>query len=268
MSEHDDLEGRLPPIVPRIRATWHDGQVVFTFPDQQKLVYTVDQVDGIYTMLYQHRQFLSGSSFSILQTPDRELQYRLSGEGGVLLLADLRTIRHQLGIADPSDDPFLTRVRGTPLTPNQVIAEHQWSWWKKTGSTRIKKLLTQADVDAEPDRVFYDLEGRKHEVVVGRCICIGSEGERWTCSIASVDRDRYPIGEQDEHGYQEYKMKQPRPLRCFDISFPFTLVVPGKVPWSCQDVAGAIITWNGEVQEHLDMRIIQRSIFEKTYERA
>jgi hypothetical protein len=148
------------------------------------------------------------------------------------------------------------------IIPEQII---QWpsSLWKKSASTRIKKILTEEDV--EPG--FFDLEGRWHTITIGRCICIGIEGERWTCSLESVERDRYPVGEPDERGYQDYKMKNPRPLRCFDIPYPFILRT-AQSDWLCDNHEGGIVAWNEKTGDELDMRVIKRSVFHKTYEPA
>jgi hypothetical protein len=36
------------------------------------------------------------------------MQFRMSGEGAVLLLAQLRDIRHELGIPDPPENPWFS----------------------------------------------------------------------------------------------------------------------------------------------------------------
>jgi hypothetical protein len=106
-AEQDDLEAQLPAIVGRVRASLRNGQFVFTFPDDQELIYTPEQCDPIYTTLYQHRRFLAGASFSIIPTPNGDMAFRLSGEGAVLLLAELRELRKQLGIPEPAESDFL-----------------------------------------------------------------------------------------------------------------------------------------------------------------
>lgn len=63
-------------------------------------------------------------------------------------------------------------------------------------------------------------------------------------------------------------MRNPRPVRCFDIPFPFILTLPGKTLWLCEEGASGVVTWNGEMEDKLDMRVIKRSIFEKTYEKV
>jgi hypothetical protein len=151
------------------------------------------------------------------------------------------------------------------LTPEQVMT-YPSGFFIKTATTKIKKLLTQEDIDSESEKVFVDLEGRIHKLSIGRCICIGAEGERWTCSLKSVEQDRTPIGVPDEYGYQDYIYKNPQKLRCFDIPFAFTLILsPSKKSWNCEDPSGGIVTWNGEFGNLLMMRVIQRSIFQKTY---
>jgi hypothetical protein len=108
MSDTTGNDLGLPPIVGRIQVTWTGERFVFCFPDGQELTYTLEEIDPIYTTLYEQRALLAGASFSILPTPDRSMQFRLSGEGAVLLLAQLRDIRHELGIPDPPDNPWFT----------------------------------------------------------------------------------------------------------------------------------------------------------------
>lgn len=149
------------------------------------------------------------------------------------------------------------------LTPEQVLAAYHPTHWVKTASTRIK-IIDEADVQKETS--FLDLEGRRHEVRIGRCLCIGPQDERWTCSVESLERDRYPITDEDAEGYREYKMKHPRPVRCFEIPFPFVLRINGE-DWRCDDVAGGMITWNGKIGDRLVMRVIARSAFLLSYSR-
>ena len=106
--EHDDLEARLPPIVSRVQVTWSGGRFVFRFPDGQELAYTQEECDPIYTTLYEQRALLAGASFSIIPAPDRSMAFRMSGEGAMLLLAQLRDIRHDLNIPDPPDNPWFS----------------------------------------------------------------------------------------------------------------------------------------------------------------
>jgi len=135
----------------------------------------------------------------------------------------------------------------------------------KTAGTWIKKLRTQEDVDsAMGERSFFDLEGKEHQVIIGRCICVGEAGERWTSSIASVERDRFPFGEPDGNGYQLHYILHPRPIACFVLPFAFDLLT-AKRTWHCE--TSGIVTWNGKYADELDMRVIQREIFDATYTR-
>ena len=108
----NDLEAQLPPIVGRVQVTWSGGRFVFRFPDGQELAYTLEECDPIYITLYEQRALLAGASFSIIPTPDRSLQFRLSGEGAVLLLSQLRDIRHDLNIPDPPENPWFSGFTG------------------------------------------------------------------------------------------------------------------------------------------------------------
>lgn len=102
MSEPDDLEAQLPPLVGRVRASLCGEQFIFTFADGQELAYNREEADFIYTTLYQHRRHLAGASASIIPTPDVQY-FALSGEAAVHLLAQLRELRHQLGLPEPPD---------------------------------------------------------------------------------------------------------------------------------------------------------------------
>ena len=77
-------------------------------PYSQELVYTQEECDPIYTTLYEQRALLAGASYSIIPTPDCGMQFRMSGEGAVLLLAQLCNIRHELGIPDPPENPWFS----------------------------------------------------------------------------------------------------------------------------------------------------------------
>jgi hypothetical protein len=147
------------------------------------------------------------------------------------------------------------------LTPEDVIQRYPYTLCLKYASTRIK-IIDETDIAREAS--FLDLEGRTHEVKLGRCICIGSQGERWTCSVESLKRDRYPVSESDAQGYRDYKMKQSQSVHCFDLPFPFTLLHKGE--WLCEESSGGIITWNGQHGEALDMRVVRRGVFTATYQ--
>jgi hypothetical protein len=110
----NDLEARLPPLVGRIQVSWSGERFVFRFPDGQELLYSLEECDPIYTTLHEQRALLAGASFSIIPTPDRSMQFRMSGEGAVLLLAQLRDIRHDLNIPDPPENPWFSGFTGGP----------------------------------------------------------------------------------------------------------------------------------------------------------
>ncbi len=113
-AEQDDLEARLPPIVGRVCASLRGERFIFIFPDNQELAYTREELDPIYTTLYEQRAWLAGASFSIIPIPDRSMQFRISGEAAVQLLAQLRELRHEQGIPDPPDNPWFGGEKGLP----------------------------------------------------------------------------------------------------------------------------------------------------------
>ena len=155
------------------------------------------------------------------------------------------------------------------LSPNEVLRCFTPTCWHKSAPTRIRPF-TEADVQRLGPS-FLDLEGRTQRVEVGRCLCVGIEGEQWTCSTSSLQRDRSPISEPDDEGFRLYQQRTPRSVLCFDLPFPFLLVVDTpdvhhEQRWLSQ-ADGAVITWNGQQGMALDMRVVKRSVFLATYER-
>lgn len=146
------------------------------------------------------------------------------------------------------------------LTPDQLIQNYTSSLWMKCATTKIK-IINESDMQKEAS--FVDREGRTHDVIIGRCICVGAQGERWTCSVQSLQRDRYPVTEEDSEGYREYALIRPQCVAVFDIPFPFTLQHNGL--WHCDDNSGGFITWNGVVGTVLVMRVVMRSAFMLSY---
>lgn len=119
----------------------------------------------------------------------------------------------------------------------------------------------------EQGTYFFDLEGRRHEVRLGRCLVIGVSAEdRRTTSPEKVDRYRYPVSPADEEGFRQYQLKEPRLLTCFDIPHSFLLDNEnGAALWQCRCSTGGYVVWDG--QPTSVMRVIQRSIFGQTYEK-
>jgi hypothetical protein len=148
------------------------------------------------------------------------------------------------------------------LTPEIVIRRYQWTSWVKNTPTKIRPFTEQDRTTIGP--TFCDLEGREHQVIVGRALCVGLQGERWTTSIASLERDRVAVSGPDSEGFRLYQMRNPQPVKVFDVPHPFMLVVRGE-SWSCEDAVGGYITWNGKQGAELVMRVNQRSTFQATY---
>jgi hypothetical protein len=115
---------------------------------------------------------------------------------------------------------------------------------------------------------FLDLEGRRHQVELGLCLCIGTSAQdRRTTSKAKVDLYRSPISGTDEEGFRLYQLKQARHLTCFDIPHAFDLDNEnGTQLWQCRHSTGGYVVWDGQLTH--SMRVIQRDIFEQTYERV
>ena len=169
----------------------------------------------------------------------------------------------------------------------------------KEAPTKIRPL-TQADIE-NMGPFFLDLEQRRQEVAIGRYLCVGPLGEQWTTSGRSLERDREAISDPDVEGFRLYRMKNPKPLRCFEIGYAFALDTSnlhrwirklnlGTSPscgdttfvqqalriaalfyhpplWECQNPRGGYVTWNGLEGRRLMMRVIERTAFEQTYRR-
>ncbi len=144
------------------------------------------------------------------------------------------------------------------LTPSGVLQNFSPVSWLKVAPTRIR-AITVDDVARMGDS-FLDLERRAQRVAVGRYLCVGVQGEHWTCSQI---RDRMPVSEPDQDEFRQYVQLTPKPVACFDIPFPFLLQVDAK-EWESQ-ADGGIITWNERAEPDLDMRVVERSIFHATY---
>lgn len=69
----------------------------------------------------------------------------------------------------------------------------------KNVATKIRPFTEHDDLGS----TFKDLEGREHQVELGRCFCVGVDGERWTCSVTSLERDR--VSDPDAEGFCLYQ---------------------------------------------------------------
>ncbi len=148
---------------------------------------------------------------------------------------------------------------------------------KKVAPTRIRPFIEDdvQNVNGEflqdaRGTFFWDLEQRRQRVEIGRCLLVGtSPQDRWTTSTESVVRDRVAIGPADEDGFRLYVIKDPTSLTCFDINHAFSFDPgDGTTPWICENPAGGYIVWNGIADEGSTMRVVQRPIFNLTYERV
>jgi hypothetical protein len=147
------------------------------------------------------------------------------------------------------------------LTGEEVLTSHTFRPAVKIAPTLIRPM-TQQDVEAM-GASFLDLEGRAQRVEIGRFLCVGIEGERWTCSANSL-AERIAIGTPDAEGFVPYLMRHPHVVLVTIVSEPFRLLV-GDDTWESRD-NGGVITWNGKRGDELMMRVIQGRIFDRTYQ--
>jgi len=144
------------------------------------------------------------------------------------------------------------------LTPSDVLHGFTPAPWIKVAPTRIREI-TPLDVQ-QMGPSFTDLEGGEQRVAVGRYLCIGVQGEQWTCSQI---RDRAPVSLPDQEHCRLYVQLNPKPVACFDVPFPFVLQTGEKL-WESQETGG-VITWNEKAGADLDMRVVERTIFRASY---
>jgi hypothetical protein len=149
------------------------------------------------------------------------------------------------------------RVR--KLTAENVLDTCAFRLAVKTAPTKIR-AITEEDV-VQIGSSFLDLENRSQRVEVGRYLCIGVDGEKWTCSEKSM-QERQAISEEDSEGFCLYMMRHQLPILATIVDEPFCLCVQHD-QWESQEGA---ITWNGKRGDDLSMRVVARSIFDRTYQ--
>ncbi|HEX7737214.1 MAG TPA: hypothetical protein VF458_20380 [Ktedonobacteraceae bacterium] len=147
------------------------------------------------------------------------------------------------------------------LTVEDVLERSVFQPAIKTALTQIREL-TEQDV-IMLGATFRDLENRVQRVEVGRYLCVGSQGERWTCSANSMQQ-RVSVSEPDADGFRWYRQRDPKPVLVTVLTEPFVLETHGET-WTSQE-DGGVITWNGEIGDALQMRVITRAIFAETYQ--
>ena len=155
-----------------------------------------------------------------------------------------------------------------------ILGDYHVFHARKVAADKIRPF-TQDDVDNVNNEFlqdiegvyFFDLEGRRHDVVLGKCLVIGtSPDDRRATTQEKVERYRIPISSPDTQGFRLYRLKHPRPLSSYDIPHPFDLDNDnGAALWQCRNATGGYVVWDGD--PHSSLRVIQREIFDKTYER-
>ncbi len=147
------------------------------------------------------------------------------------------------------------------LTVQDVLTTRPFRRAIKIAPVKIRPL-TEADV-AQIGPSFLDLEQRPQRVEVGRYLCVGVDHERWTCSDKSM-QERVAISEPDAEGFRLYVQRNPQPVLATIIDEPFCLTFPGGDRWTSR--TGGAITWNGLLGDQMIMRVIEKSIFLRTYQ--
>jgi hypothetical protein len=152
------------------------------------------------------------------------------------------------------------------LTAECIIQQTTWDLFIKKTPTRIRPFTSQDLVKIGP--TFTDREGRIHTIELGYYLCVGPLGDKWSCSLKDLKRGRYPISLPDHEGFRLYREKHPKPVNVFHVMHPFDLdCQDGKPPLECTEEQGGYITWNGCSQPDQDLRVVQGSIFGRTYAR-
>ncbi|WP_220211431.1 hypothetical protein [Reticulibacter mediterranei] len=130
--------------------------------------------------------------------------------------------------------------------------------------TRIRPFTAQDLVEIGP--TFTDREGHIHTVEPEHCLCVGPLGDRWSCSLEDLKQDRYPVSLPDHEGFRWYRERHPRALHALHVTEPFDLdCQDGKPALQCNEDRGGYITWNSQPQPDQDLRVVQGTIFLRTY---
>ena len=146
------------------------------------------------------------------------------------------------------------------LTPEDILTTRTFRRAVKTMPVKIRPFTEQDVRHIGPS--FLDLEQRPQRVTLDRYLCIGVQGERWTCGKSSME-SRKAISELDTEGFRLYVQRSPQAILVTLIDEPFHLTLPGRDHWTSQ--AGAI-TWNGLVGDQMIMRVVEKDIFLSSYQ--
>lgn len=146
------------------------------------------------------------------------------------------------------------------LIAKDVIRSRSFRRAIKIAPAKIRPFTKRDVQDLGP--AFLDLEGREHRVEIGRYLCVGIEGERWTCSQKSME-SRVAISEPDEEGFRLYVQRDPQPVLVTLIDESFSLLLPDGGRWTSQS---GFVTWNGLEGDGLLMRVVEKNIFHQTYQ--
>ncbi|QBD77993.1 hypothetical protein EPA93_19130 [Ktedonosporobacter rubrisoli] len=160
------------------------------------------------------------------------------------------------------------------ITIQDVVKKGQYlGLFVKHTPTWAYPLITNEDVhyirelrEQFQNGEFIDLEGRVHQLVRGRVLFKGVKDEFWMGGLEKFNKERELLSDAlpDPEGFRQYRMKNPVPLHCYLLEFPFRLN-DGRTIWEIAAPQGAIVTWDGWYGSALDVRVIQRDIFDKTY---
>jgi hypothetical protein len=146
------------------------------------------------------------------------------------------------------------------LTAEGVLTLRSFRRAVKIAPVKIRPFTEQDVCDIGP--FFLDLEQQVQRVELDRYLCIGVQGERWTCGERSMNA-RKAISEPDSEGFRLYVQRNPVVVLATLVDTPFLLSLPDGACW--QSSAG-VITWNGLSGEHLIMRVVEKTIFQQTYQ--
>ena len=146
------------------------------------------------------------------------------------------------------------------LTAEDVLTTGSFRRVVKTAPVKIRPFTEQDVLEIGPS--FLDLEGRKQRVEVGRYLCVGIQGERWTCGKSSMEA-RKAISEPDTEAFRLYVQRNPQAVLVALIDEPFHLTLPGGDDWTSQ---AGVTTWNGLSGDQMIMRVVEKDIFYQTYQ--
>lgn len=136
------------------------------------------------------------------------------------------------------------------------ILRQTFQSYHKTGFTVALPLLTGGTIPT--------LEGEK-KAYAGDYLCIGVKGEIWPIRKTNFEAEKVKVHDIN-HCLAVYKSTSIRHAICIDGQFT-VMKESGEVSYTSEPDGGYLV-WNGKEGDEFAAWIVQRDIFEQSYEQA